>query len=95
MQVDIGSWTPVSVTDIDNIDQGTEILASMLTGVKNKHPTWSAAWQLRGAVAAYNFGVDDVDTKEGIDVGSAKTCTDCTGNYSWDTVNRANWFANN
>ena len=93
MQVDIGSWTPESTTDIDNIDQGTAILAGMLAAVKIKHPDWSSAWQLRGAVAAYNFGVDDVDTQGGIDRGSASTCSPCDGNYSWDTVNRARWFA--
>jgi len=95
MQVDSGSHDHGDTTNIDNIDQGTRILANMLKEVKRKHPSWSLGWQLRGAVAAYNFGVDDVQTKGGIDRGSASTCKPCSGNYSWDTINRARWFANN
>ena len=107
MQVDIGSWTPTSTTDIDNIDQGTEILAGMLTVVQGDQTIpaaaacttapadWSSVWQLRAAVAAYNFGADDVWCQATIDRGSSSTCTPCDGNYSWDTMNRARWFADN
>ena len=51
--------------------------------------------QLRGAVAAYNFGSKNVQTKSGIDSGTASTCKPCDGNYSWDTVQRARWLADN
>jgi hypothetical protein len=34
-----------------NIAQGAQVLVSMLNQVKSRHPDWSAAWQLRGAVA--------------------------------------------
>merc|ERR1719222_1402826 len=61
--------------------------------VKKKHPNWSYGWHLRGAVAAYNFGSKNVQTKSGIDKGSAKTCKPCGGNYSWDTLQRARWLA--
>ncbi len=69
------------------ITYGAQILKDSLEGVRAKHPTWSAAWQLRGAVAAYNFGVDDVGTQERLDVGS-------TGDdYSADVWARARYYA--
>ena len=93
----------------------------MISKVKEKHPDWSEGWQLRGAVAAYNFGANNVQTKAGIDKGSAiilifhistseaknvqtkagidkggaSTCSPCDGNYSWDTMQRAKWLADN
>jgi len=93
MQVDDRYHDLGDTSDIDNIDQGTRILANFLKQVKRKHPSWSLGWQLRGAVAAYNFGVKNVQTKGGIDRGSASSCRGCNGNYSWDTINRARWFA--
>jgi len=66
---------------------GAEILQASLEGVRRKHPSWSPAWQLRGAVAAYNFGVDDVGTQGGLDIGS-------TGDdYSADVWARARYYA--
>lgn len=66
---------------------GAEILQASLEGVQRKHPTWSPAWQLRGAVAAYNFGVDDVGTQGGLDIGS-------TGDdYSADVWARARYYS--
>merc|ERR1712243_77245 len=97
MQVDNGSHDHGDTSNIDNIDQGTGILADFLKQVKKKHPSWSLGWQMRGAVAAYNFGVKNVQTKGGIDRGSASSCpsnASCSGNYSWDTITRARWFAN-
>ena len=94
MQVDKRYHTIADTSNIDNIDQGTGILKNALTEeVEKKHPTWTPAWQLRGAVAAYNFGAKNVQTQAGIDGGSASSCSPCDGNYSWDTVNRAKWFA--
>ena len=69
------------------------VLMLFLIKVKKKHPNWSHGWHLRGAVAAYNFGSKNVQTKSGIDRGSAKTCKPCGGNYSWDTLQRARWLA--
>merc|ERR1711962_988720 len=95
MQVDVRYHTVADPSNIDNVDQGADILASMLKQVKEKHPDWSEGWQLRGAVAAYNFGAKNVQTKSGIDKGSASTCSPCDGNYSWDTIQRARWLADN
>merc|ERR1719495_542779 len=93
MQVDKRYHKVVDETNIDNVDEGAKILANMLRQVKKKHPNWSYGWHLRGAVAAYNFGSKNVQTKSGIDKGSAKTCKPCGGNYSWDTLQRARWLA--
>merc|ERR1719158_333381 len=95
MQVDGRYHDLGDTSNIDNIDQGTRILANFLKNIKKKHPSWSLGWQLRGAVAAYNFGVKNVQTKGGIDRGSASSCRGCNGNYSWDTITRARWFATN
>merc|ERR1711971_42301 len=95
MQVDIRYHPVANEKNIDNIDLGAGILADMLKKVKEKHPDWSEGWQLRGAVAAYNFGLKNVQTKSGIDVGTASTCKPCDGNYSWDTMQRARWLAFN
>jgi len=95
MQVDSRYHTVADENNIDNIDQGAQILADMLKKVKEKHPSWSEGWHLRGAVAAYNFGSKNVQTKSGIDSGTASTCKPCDGNYSWDTMQRARWLADN
>lgn len=69
------------------VTYGAQILADSLAGVRAKHPTWSPAWQLRGAVAAYNFGVDDVASQARLDIGS-------TGDdYSADVWARARFYA--
>ena len=94
MQIDKRYHTP-DVSDIDNIDAGTKILAGYLKTVKTKKPDWSPAWQLRGAVASYNFGTKNVQSQSGLDVGTASSCKPCSGNYSWDAMARAKWFARN
>jgi len=96
MQVDIRSF-PKKTQQIKSavpseqvklgIEFGAEILSQNLKAVKAKHPSWSPEWQLRGAVAAYNFGTDDVQTKAGLDKGS-------TGDdYSADVWERAKYYA--
>jgi peptidoglycan hydrolase-like protein with peptidoglycan-binding domain len=73
----------------EHIDQAAGILKGMLNQVKAKHPDWPAAQQLRGAVAAYNSGVGNVQTLKGMDVGT-------TGNdYSNDVWARAQELAPN
>jgi hypothetical protein len=90
MQVDVGSH---QVADQDgpgglvHIRQAAGVLASMLEQVKKKFPDWSPAMQLRGAVAAYNFGPKSVQTWDGLDVGSAH------GDYSADIWERARHYA--
>jgi len=85
----------VDTSTIDNIDAGVKILADYLKKMKKKHPSWSLEWQLRGAVASYNAGPGNVRTQEFMDKGTASSCKPCTGNYSWDTMARAQWFAKN
>lgn len=88
MQVDRRSHTPVGGPFSQaNINQGASILKGMLNQVKASHPGWSAAQQLRGAVAAYNSGAGNVQTVKGMDVGT-------TGNdYSNDVWARAQQLA--
>jgi len=92
MQID-KRYHKIDESSIDNIDDGVKILTNYLRQMKKKKPDWSLDWQLRGAVASYNFGPKNVQTKAGIDIGSASSCTPCDGNYSWDTMARAQWFA--
>jgi|GEM_PF-744768 len=66
---------------------GAEILGEMLAAVKENHPTWTEAWQLRGAVTGYNSGASNVQTQGGIDGGT-------TGDdYSADVWQRAKYYA--
>ena len=85
----------IDESNIDNIDTGTKILADYLKIIQKKKPDWTLEWQLRGAVAAYNNGPGNVQTQANLDGGTASTCQPCSGNYSWDTMARAQWFANN
>jgi len=69
-----------------HLRQAAAILGGMLTAVAQAHPDWPPAWQLRGAVAAYNAGPGNVRTQPGLDKGT-------TGNdYSADVWARARWF---
>ncbi|WP_434384694.1 C39 family peptidase [Melittangium boletus] len=70
-----------------HIDQATGILKQFQQAVKKKHPLWSPEQQLRGAVAAYNFGVSNVKSWDQLDVGSAND------DYSSDIWARARWLA--
>jgi peptidoglycan hydrolase-like protein with peptidoglycan-binding domain len=88
MQVDFRYHTPRGGPhSAEHIDQAAGILKGMLDEVKQQHPSWSPEQQLRGAVAAYNSGVDNVRTLEGMDRGT-------TGNdYSNDVWARAQKLA--
>jgi peptidoglycan hydrolase-like protein with peptidoglycan-binding domain len=88
MQVDFRYHKPAGGPySAQHIDQAAGILKGMLNQVKAKHPDWSSAQQLRGAVAAYNSGVSNVQTLKGMDVGT-------TGNdYSNDVWARAQELA--
>lgn len=73
----------------DNILQGATILKNFIIEVQKKHPTWTKEQQLRGGIAAYNFGVKNVRTVAGTDKGT-------TGDdYSSDVVARAQYFKKN
>jgi soluble lytic murein transglycosylase-like protein len=70
-----------------HIMQAAGILQSFLKEVQKRHPDWPPERQLQGAVVAYNSGVDNVRTLEGMDVGT-------TGDdYSNDVWARAQFYA--
>ncbi len=71
----------------ENIKQGAEILKGKLGEIQKAHPDWTPEWQLRGAVAAYNFGASNVRTQAGMD---SKTAND---DYSADVWSRAQALA--
>ena len=76
-----------STSTIDNVDQGADILKGMIEGVTKEHPDWTKNQQLRGGVAAYNFGISNVRTIARMDIGT-------TGNdYSSDVMARAQHLA--
>jgi GH24 family phage-related lysozyme (muramidase)/murein DD-endopeptidase MepM/ murein hydrolase activator NlpD len=71
----------------EHIEQAAGILKGYFQDVKAKFPRWSEAQQLRGAVAAYNFGVKNVQSLDRLDIGS-------TGDdYSADVWARARYYA--
>lgn len=87
MQVDRRYHEPVGAPDsLEHLQQATGILVRYISEVSAKHPDWLPEWQLRGAIAAYNFGVSNVRTQEGIDRGT-------TGDdYSADVWERARYY---
>nr|XP_056718140.1 uncharacterized protein LOC130488489 [Euleptes europaea] len=90
MQVDkrfhklIGTWDSA-----DHMTQGTQILCGMINGVAKKFPRWTKAQQLKGGISAYNAGLRNVQTYDGMDVGT-------TGNdYANDVAARAQFYKRN
>lgn len=53
-----------------HIDTAAKIFKNQWDQVKKDHPDWPPEQQLRGAIAAYNFGPDDVRTISGMDRGT-------------------------
>lgn len=71
---------------VPHISSAASILAKNVGGVRKKHPRWRNRFVIQGAIAAYNFGVSNVQTIEGVDIGT-------TGNdYSNDVLARAMFF---
>ena len=70
----------------EGIRQGAIILKRNLEEMKRRFPQWTPAQQLKGAIAAYNFGPSNVHTLEGMD---KKTTGD---DYSSDVWARAMYF---
>lgn len=90
MQIDRRSHTILGQSDprsVDHIRQAASILKNYLAQIKRLHSTWPAARQLQGAVAAYNVGVKNVRTLEGMDRGTTHD------DYSNDVWARAVYFA--
>ncbi|XP_071106092.1 glycine, glutamate and proline-rich protein-like [Haliotis cracherodii] len=88
MQCDINTsgvdWKKHAWDSEGHIKQAIQdVLIPKITGVQNKHPNWTKEQQLQGGIAAYNFGVKNVQTVAGTDVGT-------TGDdYSNDVIARA------
>ncbi|XP_053722207.1 lysozyme g-like [Synchiropus splendidus] len=74
----------------EHLDQGIEILVGFMDEIKKMFPEWSGGKQLRGALAAYNKGPDNVRkaVDEGRDVDYYTTGQD----YSSDVMARAQWY---
>jgi hypothetical protein len=73
---------------LEHIEQATGIFVDFLNEVQRKHPDWEDPYILKGAAVAYNSGVSNVQTKEGMDIGT-------TGNdYGADVIARAQYYAN-
>jgi hypothetical protein len=71
MQVDKNHHTPRGGPHSpEHIDQAAGILEGLRNRMRQEHPDWTPAQQLRGAVAAYNVGADDVHTLERMDEGT-------------------------
>lgn len=90
MQIDHRSHTVLGRPDPRSqahINQAASIVNDNLIKMRRKHADWPAARQLQGAVAAYNFGVKNVCTLEGIDKGTTHD------DYSNDVWARAIYFA--
>lgn len=74
-------------TSLAHIVQAAGILAGFRDAVAKKHTDWPDERQLQGAVAAYNSGVGNIQTLEGMDKGT-------TGDdYSNDVWARAQFFS--
>lgn len=88
MQVDVQFHdTTGGPASVEHVTQAAQILHKNWTDAIDKFPDWTLAQQLRGAVAAYNMGIDNVRTWGGMDGGT-------TGDdYSSDVWARARYYA--
>jgi hypothetical protein len=87
MQVDRQNSPKGGPFSSEHVNQAASLLRKAIDEVKANHGDWAPALQLRGGVAGYNFGADDVWTIPGMDKGT-------TGNdYSSDVWARARYLA--
>ncbi|KAL7863672.1 hypothetical protein SRHO_G00126560 [Serrasalmus rhombeus] len=87
MQVDKGSHAPKGAWNSEeHLSQGTDILVELIKAIQRKFPTWPKEHQLKGGIAAYNFGPGNVRTYERMDIGTPGD------DYSSDVVARAQWY---
>ncbi|XP_052103066.1 uncharacterized protein LOC127736534 isoform X2 [Mytilus californianus] len=66
-----------------------DVLISYIKEVQTKQPKWVKERQLQGGVAAYNFGVSNVQTWKNVDLNTTNH------DYSNDVIARAQWLINN
>jgi hypothetical protein len=71
---------------VEHIDQAKGIFHNYRSQLQNKHPSWSKSNILKGACVAYNSGVDNVRTIEGMNLGTTG------GDYGDDVIARAQKF---
>ncbi|XP_026214640.1 lysozyme g-like isoform X2 [Anabas testudineus] len=69
-----------------DLRQCTERLADCIEQIKFRHPDWSKAHWLKGGIAAYNTGVENVHDRVHVDEYTTN------GDYSNDVVARAQWY---
>lgn len=89
LQVDKNSHTvrgTNSPTSWEHIEQAIEIFADYRSQVQAKHPDWEDQYVIKGAAVAYNSGVRNVQTKAGMDIGTAG------GDYGSDVIARAQFY---
>lgn len=70
-----------------HIGQAAGILREVAAEVRARHPTWTEAEVLRGAVAGYNMGPGNVRTLARLDEGTTHD------DYSSDVLARAQYYA--
>ncbi len=91
MQINRHSHPELDTTDprgVRHVEQAAGILAGYLRQISAKwsRQGWEPRYLLQGAVAAYNFGPDNVRTKERIDIGTTND------DYAGDALTRAAWY---
>ena len=72
---------------LEHIEQAIGIFVSCRNQVQANHPDWEDEFVIKGAAIAYNSGVSNVQTKAGMDIGSAG------GDYGSDVIARAQFYS--
>uniref|UniRef100_A0A4W5RWC1 Lysozyme g n=2 Tax=Hucho hucho TaxID=62062 RepID=A0A4W5RWC1_9TELE len=87
MQVDKNWHKPQGKWDSEeHLSQATGILVDIIESVRRKFPSWTKEQQLRGGLAAYNMGLDNVHSPSRVDENT-------TGkDYSKDVLTRAQFY---
>ncbi|XP_055768050.1 lysozyme g-like isoform X2 [Salvelinus fontinalis] len=90
MQVDKNYHRPRGRWDSEeHLSQATGILVDIIGSVQKKFPSWTEEQQLRGGLAAYNKGLDNVHSYSEVDKNTTG------GDYSKDVLARAQFYKSN